>query len=375
MKDLGVREEMDQPEWFLEGYLGEPKTLRRWMLRPLPYRVGRNAEANLSLPFQSVSGEHAELFVGNGNLQLRDLGSTNGTFVNRKRISTDTMLQEHDVLHFSECEFRVGRIEAAPVDPSRTVFQDLSDTNLPELMAVGAKEFKRMLMTQSVVPFFQPIVMMNTGSRIGFEVLGRGKQEGLADTPAELFHIAASLGLETELSRLFRMRGVEEAKILKGNLKIFVNTHPAELESDKLMPSLKAIRRVAPELPIVLEIHEGSVTNLTRMRQLRSELNDLKMGLAYDDFGAGQARLLELAEVPPDYLKFDVSLIKDIHQAGASRQTMVESLVRVGVEIGVPCLAEGVEEEEEARVCIELGFQLAQGYLFGMPAPADTWDE
>ena len=68
-----------------------------------------------------------------------------------------------------------------------------------------------------------------------------------------------------------------------------------------------------------------------------------------------------------------MSLIKGIHQAGASMQTMVGSLVRVGEEIGVPCLAEGVEEEEEARVCLELGFKLAQGYLYGSPAPAETW--
>ena len=368
-----MSETTDQPEWFLEGYLGDQKTIRRWMIRPLPYRVGRTAEMNLSLPFQSVSSEHAEFYTDNDTLRIRDLGSTNGTFVNRKRISEDVILQEHDVLHFSEYEFRVGRTEVTTADPSETVFQDLSETNLPELMAVGAKDFKRMLMTQSVVPFFQPIVEIATGSRLGYEVLGRGQQEGLVDTPIELFNIATSLGLENELSRLFRMRGVEEAKRLEGTPKIFVNTHPTELESQKLMPSLKALRRAVPDLVIVLEIHESAVTNLTRMRELRSQLAGLKMELAYDDFGAGQARLLELAEVPPDYLKFDVSLIKGIHQAGASMQTMVGSLVRVGEEIGVPCLAEGVEEEEEARVCLELGFKLAQGYLYGSPAPAETW--
>ena len=369
----------EQAEWFLEGYLGDQKTIRQWPLRPLPYRVGRNADMNLSLPFQGVSGQHAEFYVEDDTLRMRDLGSTNGTFVNRKRIAEDVVLEEHDVLHFSECEFRVGRKEAvakaAPVDPSATVFQDLSETNLPELMAVGANQFKQMLMTQSVVPFFQPIVEIATGSKLGYEVLGRGQQEGLVNTPDELFRIAASLGLETELSRLFRMRGVEDAQLLKGTPKIFVNTHPTELETQKLVPSLKALRRQAPDLDLVLEIHEGSVTDLTRMRELRSQLAELDIGLAYDDFGAGQARLLELAEVPPDYLKFDVSLIKGIHQAGSSRHTMVGSLVKVGDQIGVPCLAEGVEEEEEAKVCIDLGFRLAQGFLYGRPGPADTWVE
>lgn len=365
----------EKTEWFLEGYLGNQKTLRRWMIRPLPYRVGRGSEMNLSLPFKGVSNHHAELFIEDSKLQVRDLGSTNGTFVNRKRIVADLVLQEHDVLHFSESEFRVGRTDTAPVDPGSTIFQDLSETNLPELMAVGASQFKKMLMTHSVVPFFQPLVEIATGSRIGFEVLGRGQQEGLVVTPTELFRIAASLGLETELSRLFRMRGLEKAKKLQGSPKIFVNSHPEELRSKKLMVSLKTFRREDSQLPVVLEIHEGSVTDLTLMRELRSQLTELDIGLAYDDFGAGQARLLELAEVPPDYLKFDRSLIQGIHQAGSSRQTMVASLVQVGKEIGVPCLAEGVEEEEEARVCAELGFQLAQGFLYGNPAPAEEWNE
>ena len=370
-----MSEIVGQPEWFLEGYLGEQKTLRRWIIRPLPYCVGRNADMNLSLPYQSVSGRHAEFYIADNTLRIRDLGSTNGTFINRKRLVEDVVIQEHDVLHFSECEFRVGRTESTIEDPSKTVFQNLSETDLPEQMAVGASQFKRMLMTQSVVPFFQPIVDFASGTRIGYEVLGRGQQDGLADTPSELFRIATSLGLETELSRLFRMRGVEDAKILKGTPKIFVNAHPAELDSPKLMVSLKALRRTDSQLPVVLEIHEGSVTDLTQMRQLRSQLDELNIELAYDDFGAGQARLLELAEVPPDYLKFDMSLIQGIHQAGSSRQTMVESLVRIGREIGVPCLAEGVEKEEEAKVCAELGFQLVQGFLYGLPAPASAWVE
>jgi EAL domain-containing protein (putative c-di-GMP-specific phosphodiesterase class I) len=364
---------LDQPEWYLEGYLGNQKMIQRWSIQPLPYRVGRNAEMHLSLPFQSVSGQHAEFHIENNSLHLRDLGSTNGTFINRKRITEDTVLQEHDVLHFSECEFRVGRTEPTLADPSQTIFQDLSETNLPEQMALGASQFKKMLMTQAVIPFFQPIVDLVTGVRIGYEVLGRGHQEGLVDTPSELFRIAASLGLETELSRLFRIRGVEGARLLKGTPKIFVNTHPSELDSPKLMTSLKTLRRENSQMPLILEIHEGSVTDLTQMRQLRSQLSELDIELAYDDFGSGQARLLELAEVPPDYLKFDISLIRGIHNAGSSRQTMVESLVKVGTEIGVPCLAEGVEKEEEAKVCTELGFQLVQGFLYGLPAPAQEW--
>ena len=68
---------------------------------------------------------------------------------------------------------------------------------------------------------------------------------------------------------------------------------------------------------MVLEVHEGVVTDLPTMHWLRDQLNDLGVGLAYDDFGAGQSRLTELAEVPPDFIKLDMSLIRGIDLAEA----------------------------------------------------------
>ena len=367
-------------EWFIEGYLGDRKTLRRWMVNPVPYTVGRRSEMSLCLPFKSVSGRHAEFFTEGAQLWVRDHNSTNGTFVNRKRIEGAAPLHDGDVLHFADCEFRVGFLDSGNEtdvgdSASHTVYSDLSESRLPELMAVGAREFKRMLLTQSIIPLFQPLVELKSRYVMGYEVLGRGGQEGLVDTPVELFRIAASLNLESELSRLFRMHGVAEAAKLQGKPKIFLNTHPAEMDSDKLLPSLKTLREKSPEIALVLEIHESAITDLVRMQDLRSQLNSLQIGLAYDDFGAGQARLLELVDVPPDYLKFDVGLVRGINEASPSKLQIVESLIRVAREIDVVCVAEGVETDEELRVCIDLGFELGQGFLLGRPAPVSSWAE
>lgn len=63
------------------------------------------------------------------------------------------------------------------------------------------------------------------------------------------------------------------------------------------------------------------------MSDIKNHLHALKVGLAFDDFGAGQARLLELSEVSPDILKFDICLIHDIDSTSPARQHMVEMLV------------------------------------------------
>ena len=126
---------------------------------------------------------------------------------------------------------------------------------------------------------------------------------------------------------------------------------------------------MAPTRPLILEIHEATATRSEQMRQLRSVLQELQIGLAYDDFGAGQARLVELADVPPDYLKFDMSLVQGIGSATVERQKMVESLVQMTHELGIIPLAEGVEEQVDHDVCRQMGFSCGQGYLYGRPEP------
>lgn len=111
------------------------------------------------------------------------------------------------------------------------------------------------------------------------------------------------------------------------------------------------------------------MTNPWVIRELRATLRDLDMRLAYDDFGAGQARLLELMEVPPDYLKFDMSLTRGIAIAPFARQHILASLVRNTRDLGIVTLAEGIETEEEHEACRELGFELGQGFYYGRPRP------
>jgi len=178
--------------------------------------------------------------------------------------------------------------------------------------------------------------------------------------------------MEVELSRMLRWEGVRAALPLKSDLKIFLNTHPLEINRSGLIDSMVTTRQLSSDLPIVLEVHESAVTDPSEMRLLRQQLRDLQIGLAYDDFGAGQTRLSELIEAPPDYLKFDMSMIRGIDKAPPERQKMLGSLVQIVIDLGINPLAEGIETSEEADVCRNLGFQTAQGFHYGRPAPFET---
>ena len=99
----------------------------------------------------------------------------------------------------------------------------------------------------------------------------------------------------------------------------------------------------------MLEIHESALAQTDFITWLRGRLMEINVALAYDDFGAGQARLFELAEAPPHYLKFDRRFVTGLDHAPTSRQRLVASLVAAARELLVKTVAEGVETAEEAR--------------------------
>ena len=352
--------------WQLCGQMNEDETVRQVRIDATPFTVGRRQDCSLVVPIATVSGKHAELSLREDGLYVRDLQSSNGTFVNGIRIEDTFKLASGDLVQFAHMVFRVKNTSS--IRNSQTLHDDAADR------ALALIQFDKLVTERAVVPHFQPIVEVSSNKTIGYEILGRSRLFGLT-SPHAMFSAAAVLGLEAELSRLMRNEGVRIAKDLPDRPLLFANTHPAEMEDSALLEfSLRELLELCEGDRLVLEIHEASVTQVGQMRELRAALNDMGIGLAYDDFGAGQARMLELVEVPPDYLKFDISLIRGIDLASEGRQRMLSSLVSMVRDMGVTALAEGVETAGELETCVQLGFDHIQGFYFGKPALAKSFD-
>lgn len=352
--------------WALSSVARDEDTAQRVPISTQPFSVGRQSSASLVIPNSTVSGMHAELILAGDKLLIRDCGSTNGTLLNGRSIHSVEELHDNDILHFGNAMYLVHR-GLMPTGPA-TVCADTAGEALAQV------QFATLLARPGVEPVYQPIVHLHEGTRIGFEILSRSPFIGL-ETPAKMFRVAAQRTSEAELSRVCRLEGLKGAGELDKRYQLYLNTHPAELDSPELLESLKTLRSLYPLQEIVLEVHESGVTSIEFLRNLRAALKDLNVGLAYDDFGAGQARLMELIEVPPDVLKFDVSLVQGLPTASASHRSTVASLIRIVQDLNVIPLAEGVETTEEADICRELGFELAQGFLFGRGEPAAHWIE
>lgn len=368
----GSMESNEGEGWYLEGLLGPGRT---WLIRldPIPFLIGRDSECNLTLSSKEVSRHHAQIEGRAGRLWVKDLGSTNGTFVNRRKINRDgpdVPLGDDDILHFGTLEFRITRGQRAEMERQVEASADVTSfelkDELPQQFVNNDREFEDMLRTRAVSPQYQPIMQLNGKKVVGYELVGRGNYKGLPRGGEDLMGIAERLGKEIELSELFRQEGLALASKLPEGSKLFVSIHPTEMDFKGLTKTLREIRTAAGHLSIVVEVDEKALTDVALMRRFKEMLEASEMGLAYDDFGAGQSRLVELIEAPPDYLKFDIALLRDI-QDNARTVKMLKTLVKMTKDLGVTAVAKGIETDDEAATCKSVGFDCAQGYFYGRP--------
>lgn len=360
--------------WFLVGCLPPARSLTQVKVDSPTFVIGRRPESDLQIASQCISARHAEILQIGPHLFLRDLGSTNGTFLNRHQVKQPTPIADGDHIEIANVEFRV---EYRPADEwtKRTDLDALKKTaQAVDILECNwiLSQFNELLLNRAVVPHYQPIVELNESRIVGYEALARTSLLGL-ENPAEMFRTAEIMNQEVELSLICRQKSVEMADWIPSQMPVFVNTHSHESLEIDVLPSLHLLRKRFPRIPIVVEIHEGAIHDPRMTSDFGHRVRDLGCRIAYDDFGAGQSRLLELVKAPPDYLKFDSSLIRDVHRANPYQWRMLKMLVDMCHDVPVVTIAEGIERQEEVDACQELGFDLGQGYLLGRPMPGYTY--
>lgn len=341
----------------------------------MPFRIGRGQNVELVLGSPRVSKVHAEIVENGSGFLIRDLGSRNGTFVNGDRVEGERHLMVGDVIHVAhrELTFLLGEVEHDSLDSTWAGDSGATDTELFR----HTRDLYRILRGEKVRAVFQAIVTLGEGEVVGFEALGRNTLPDIQHDAGTLFKLASDRGKAVDLARLMRRVTFDDVPRLptRGE-RLFLNVHPDEMFRGDLLDELARSAERSDGRIVVAEIHESVISEPGQMRRLKADLRSRGIELAYDDFGAGRSRLTELAEVPPDFVKLDMGLIRAIDQS-PRRQGLVSALVRVMRDLGVQVIAEGIETVEEHTTCQQLGCQLGQGFLIRHPAAVDdlrdTW--
>jgi EAL domain-containing protein (putative c-di-GMP-specific phosphodiesterase class I) len=371
--NLIANTEVKQVKWALEH---ASDSSEKWVIpiESVPFTIGRAEVCDLILEPKWISKHHAQIRSGGGMFWICDLGSANGTYVNYKPIDKAELLAPDDIISFGKYHFRFKKIDSIrSISPESTIHIDLTE----ELINLASLEpkLRKILHEQNVTPYFQPVLRFSDMHIIGYKILARIFEDDLSLNIGALFEVAASLGCASKLSVLCREKGVDLGTRLPDSPVLFVNTDPSELKRlDVLMESLKRIRNAAITNPIILEISEKAMPHTDEMKQFRGRLADLNMALAFDDFGISQTSLVELEKTSPDFLKFDMSLIRDIHLAPKRLHQMLLSFVKAARDLGIGTVAEGIECPDEGMTCRQLGFECVEGYLYGRPSPITEFE-
>jgi EAL domain-containing protein (putative c-di-GMP-specific phosphodiesterase class I)/CheY-like chemotaxis protein len=212
---------------------------------------------------------------------------------------------------------------------------------------------------------FQPILTSDGHQVYGHEVLLRSDEPNLTD-PVQVLEAAELLGSLDELGRVIRERAVEAFMQLPSDGLMFVNLHPKDLADPALFLATEPLSSIANR--VVLEITErSSLDKLDRVSERVAALRRMGFRIAIDDLGAGYAGLTTLAQLEPEIVKLDMSLVRDVN-TNPTKRKVVRSMTQLAREIGALVVAEGVESEDELETVVNLGCDFVQGFYFARPA-------
>lgn len=211
---------------------------------------------------------------------------------------------------------------------------------------------------------FQPLVDRVNQRVFAYEALVRSGEVRL-QRPDLLFQAAETLGRVHELGRRIRAAVAREAALAPPDCKLFVNLHALDLDDPKLYSVEEPLGPFAAR--VVFEITERvSLSKLSDVESKIERLRRLGYAIAVDDLGAGYAALSSMAQLRPDVVKLDMSLVRNI-DTDEMKQRLVAAVATLCSSMNVQMVAEGVETQAEYAALAELGANLLQGYLFARP--------
>lgn len=219
-----------------------------------------------------------------------------------------------------------------------------------------------------IVPYFQPVLSLETGALAGYEVLARWphRERGMI-SPTHFIPVAEEAGLVDAMFWALLAQACSKALNAPGDFMLAVNISPSQVR-DQWFPEkvLRTLRETGfPAQRLEIEVTESAmIGDIQRAKTSLMSLKNQGVKVALDDFGTGYSSLFLLRALPIDKLKIDRSFVATL-TADHENATIVGALVGLGRALGLQVTAEGVEDEATADALRAMGCEFAQGYLFG----------
>ncbi|MEW8026437.1 MAG: EAL domain-containing protein [Candidatus Thiodiazotropha sp.] len=254
--------------------------------------------------------------------------------------------------------------------------QALAEGALERLMMEN--ELRRAINRNELILHYQPIVNLETQQLQGIEALVRWRHpERGVIAPGLFIELAEEIGIIGEIGQwVLRAACTQLAGWDRDGFKvprISVNLSVQQIDREGLIALVSQELKnsgLSPER-LELEVTESMlIRNPDLSRTVLSELKTIGVKIAIDDFGTGYSSLAYLKLLPLDRLKIDQSFVQDIGR-DANDEAIVRAIIAMSKSLGLESVAEGVEKTHQAQFLKQEGSDLAQGYLYSRPLPAD----
>jgi diguanylate cyclase (GGDEF)-like protein len=243
-----------------------------------------------------------------------------------------------------------------------------------EEKALLESELRIALAQDRIVPFYQPLVDLESGEIYGFEVLARWSlPNGDAVAPSVFIPLAEEAGLISDLSEKLLRKACGDAMGWSADIMLSFNLSPTQL-SDRLI-GLRIVNVLnetgfAPHR-LEVEITESAmILDSETAIFILDGLQALGIRVALDDFGTGYSSLSQMSKFKFNRLKIDQSFIRDFEH-DEKQNNIVKAIIALGNGLSVATTAEGIEAPSQLAALKSLGCNSGQGYLLGKPMTAE----
>ena len=247
------------------------------------------------------------------------------------------------------------------------------ENNMRQAIATQIQEF---------IVFFQPVVDIETRKCVSCEALVRWDSKTLGFMgPGDFVPLAEYLGLITDIGDYVLEEACKQCKLWNDmgykDFHINVNLSVVQLLQKDVVKNVREIFDKTGVNPcnIVLEITESfAINDMDRVMKIIDGLKELGPEIALDDFGTGYSSLNYIKQLPLNIIKVDKTFIDDIVEDEYA-QAFIKLIVDLSKTIGTEIVVEGIEDIHQFQLLKEIGVDYIQGYFFGKPVDAETFEK
>lgn len=292
-------------------------------------------------------------------------------------IGDDSYRTIDEVLHDAD----VALYQAKAAGRQRYVFFNEEQENAAIQVLELEQQLRKALQRNEFVPFFQPIVELNSGQVVGYEALIRWQhpERGLL-TPGAFLAVAEQTGLMEAIDwQMYRLACSAARPLIHSGRFLTMNVSPRHFQSPNFGQALLQLLQETDFNPCNLHVEVTETTLLgdpAAVARILQQLKEAGIGSALDDFGTGYSSLGYVHRFPLAMVKIDRSFTSDLDNATQPRSAaIIAAVLGLGRALELDVVAEGIETEAQRQTLLDMGCHYGQGFYFGRPQPVQHWLE